>query len=140
MEWLESVKRKLASRQTAQIRSWDENGLHAVEGELSTNIVWSEVRRVYAYKKDCLTVDQIRLIVLTDQDGIEFTEDDRAFADLCALLNKRLGISDDWHLRLVTAPAFETTFTPVYPVGPEPPIRTNLSQLPERARCSATLI
>jgi hypothetical protein len=118
MEWLERLKDKLIDRQSVQTRSWDQNGLHTVEGELSTHIAWSEVRRVYAYKKDCLTVDQLRLIFLTDEDGIEVTEDDPAFAELRALLNEKLGVSDDWYLRLVTAPAYETTFTPVYPVSP----------------------
>jgi hypothetical protein len=117
MEWLERQKRKLIGGKTVQTRSWDENGLHAFEGELSTHIVWSEVRRVYAYKKDCLTVDQFRLIFMSDQDGIEFTEDDSGFVHLCTLLNEKLGISDGWQTRLVTAPAFETTFTSVYPVN-----------------------
>lgn len=115
MEWLEWLKRRLGDRKTVQTRSWDEKGLHAVEGEESTSIGWSDVRRVYAYKKDCFAVDQIRLIIMGDQDAIEFTEDDQGFASLCDVLNKRLGVSDDWHTRLVTSPAFEMTFIAVYP-------------------------
>lgn len=120
MEWLERLKRKLIQEQTVQVRSWDGNGLHAVEGDLTTNVTWDEVRRVYAYKKDCFTVDQVRLIFMSEQDGIEFTEDDSGFLELCALLNDKLGVPDGWHGRLITAPAFQTTFTIVYPVGAIP--------------------
>jgi hypothetical protein len=119
MEWLERLKRRVTHKRAVQTRSWDENGLHAVEGDLSTHIAWSEICRVHAYKKDCFAVDQIRLIFLSDQHGIEFTEDDFAFSDLCAVVNEKLGIADDWHLRLVTAPAFQTTFTNVYPPSSE---------------------
>jgi hypothetical protein len=117
MEWLERIKSGLGDRKTVQTRAWDENGVHAVEGEESIAIGWSDVRRVYAYKKDCLTVDQLRLMIMGDQDAIEFTEDDYGFDHLCALLSERLGVSDGWHTRLVTSLAFETTLTSVYP-GP----------------------
>jgi hypothetical protein len=118
MEWLERLKRKLADKRWVQNRSWDEDGLHAVEGELSTHIAWSEVRRVDTYKKDCFTVDQIRLIFFSDHNAIEFTEDDPAFTELCDAVSRKLGVPDDWRLRLVLSPAFEATPTTLYPRSP----------------------
>jgi len=115
MAWLDQFHRWFANRRMVQSRRWDQDGLHAVEGELRTDIAWSDVRRVYAYKKDCITFDEIRLVFLSDQHGIEFTEDDPAFSDLCNVLSEKLGISQDWHSRLITSPAFETTFTTLYP-------------------------
>ena len=100
-----------------QSRRWDQDGLHAVEGEIRIDIAWSDVRQVYAYKKDCITFDDIRLVFLSDQHGIEFSEDDPTFSDLCNVLKEKLGISDDWHSDLITAPAFETTFTTLYPLS-----------------------
>ena len=117
MKWLERLKRTFTSKKTLQSRSWDENGLHALEGDLSIHIAWGDVRRVYAYKKDCFSVDQLRLIFMSDQDVVEFTEDDSGFPHLCALLNERLSVSAEWQIRLLASPAFETTFTAVYPTS-----------------------
>ena len=75
------------------------------------------MRRIYAYKKDCLTVDQLRLVIMGDQDAIEFTEDNQGFPSLCDVLNERLGISDDCHTRLATSPAFKTALISVYPTA-----------------------
>jgi hypothetical protein len=95
MEWLERLKRKLADKRSVQNRSWDEDGLHAVEGELS---------------------------FFSDHNAIEFTEDDPAFTELCDAVSRKLGVPDDWHLRLVLSPAFEATPTTLYPRSPAEPL------------------
>jgi hypothetical protein len=115
MAWLDQVKRRLASKRIVQRRHWDHRGLQADEGDSRTYISWSDVRRVHAYKRDCLAVDQIRLIFLSDDLGIEFTEDDAGFSELRSMMSEKLGIREDWLLRLIQAPAFETALMTIYP-------------------------
>jgi hypothetical protein len=76
------------------------------------------VRRVHTYKKDCFTVDQIRLIFFSDHNAIESAEDDPTFTELCDDVSRKLGVTDDWHLRLVLSLAFEATPTALYPRSP----------------------
>ena len=118
MDWLERLRVRLPERRQVQTRDWDEDGLNAVEGETRSQIAWTEIRQIYAYKKDCLAFDQLRVIFLSDRYEIEFTEDDRDFAGLCAALSDKFKLPCDWHHRLMLAPAFETTFTALYPTNP----------------------
>jgi hypothetical protein len=55
------------------------------------------------------------LIFLSDDLGIEFTEDDAGFSELRSMMSEKLGIREDWLLRLIQAPAFETALMTIYP-------------------------
>jgi len=63
---------------------------------------WEQINTVFAYTRDCLTVDQIRLILGDDVDlaWMEVTEDDVGFNVLIAELGRRLPgflqVSDWW--------------------------------------------
>jgi hypothetical protein len=86
--------------------------------EAPLRLTWDQVGAVYAYKRDCWAVDQIRL-VLGDGDHriwMEVTEDDVGFDELIAELARRLPgcptVSEWWEK--VAFPAFETQWTEVY--------------------------
>jgi hypothetical protein len=97
--------------------SWDEAGVSAFVDAIPVRIVWDEITAIYAYKKDCLLVDQIRLIVACKEWNIEFTEDDADFVGLRRCITDRMRIRKDWYEVLVLSPAFKTTWTVVYPTN-----------------------
>ncbi len=73
---------------------------------------------MYAYKRDCFAVDQIRLVLGDDrrQSWMEVTEDDAGFKVLIEELARRLpdsrGAHDWWDK--VASPAFQTNWTQLY--------------------------
>jgi len=81
-------------------------------------IEWSKVDAVYAYKQDCLSVDQI-CIMFADLGGevrLVITEDDAGYQQLVERLPLHLPgclAPADW-FRRVAFPAFETNWTELY--------------------------
>ena len=124
MNFVEKLKDLFVRRRPVLTRRWDEHGLQASGGTTHVSIAWDQVRHVSAYKKDCYNVDQVRLLILSQDQGIEFTEDDPDFAGLCAFLSRKLGISDDWRLAVLLSPAFDETPTQVFPTGQVAEVKT----------------
>lgn len=117
MSWIDRINRinrRFAKRRVTCVSHWDQVGLHTANGDRHIDIPWERVRQVHAYKKDCFTVDQIRLIFSATEHLIEFTEDGPAFSELCTTMEQKLQISPEWRLHLYLAPAFEPTLTCVY--------------------------
>jgi hypothetical protein len=71
---------------------------------------WTDVRKVWAYKKDCFTVDQIR-VVFVGFDGMayEITEDDENLSELKAHLSNHIPLPNDWYAKLALSSAFDST-------------------------------
>ena len=86
--------------------------------EPQLRLAWEQITSVYAYKRDGLAADQIRLVLGDDgrQSWIEATEDDIGFQVLIAELARRLPDfpgTDDWWDKLALPP-FETNWTQLY--------------------------
>ena len=77
----------------------------------SRTLLWRDISLVIAYKKDCFTIDQIRLeIYPQDGGGLLITEDYEGFAEFVEALPMHLTeVPKDWNLKLVHAPAFDPT-------------------------------
>jgi hypothetical protein len=93
-------------------------------GEPPLRLTWERIDAVYAYKRDCLTVDQIRILLGNDDQRtwMEVSEDDIGFKVLITELARRLpgcpSIFEWWEK--VALPPFETQWTEVYRrVGPQ---------------------
>jgi hypothetical protein len=114
MEWLEKLGRIIKPGPEVPPPTWNESGIFASTGTETVLIGWQEITAIYAYKKDCLTVDQIRIIFASEQWNIEFTEDDKDFDALRMYIDRHLRVLPDWHQLLVLSPAFATTWTVVY--------------------------
>ena len=87
-------------------------------GETIVRLAWEEITVVYAYKRDCLTTDQIRLIIGNDESKlwIEVSEDEACYGELVAALPIRLpGCPpiDSW-FSAVALPPFKTQWTALY--------------------------
>jgi hypothetical protein len=80
-------------------------------------IRWKDVERVYAYKKDCVTVDQIRMELLDHEGkGVVFTEEMPGWEAVVKALPLRLPAclrSDEW-FRIVAVSAFKQNMTLLY--------------------------
>jgi len=79
---------------------------------------WEQINAVFAYRRDCYTVDQIRLILGNDVEltWMEVTEDDVGVKVLIVELARRLpgfpNVYDRWDK--VAQPPFETQWTELY--------------------------
>jgi hypothetical protein len=116
----------------AGIREWragkrleincDDSGVALVsvppDNEPPLRLKWEQINAVFAYKRDCYTVDEIRLILGDDVDltWMEVTEDDVGFKVLIVELARRLpgfpNVYDWWDN--VPQPPFETQWTELY--------------------------
>lgn len=103
-------------KQPKAASSWNEDGVSFANGIESVEIAWCEIESVFAYKKDCLTVDQIRVVIVGGGWQVEFTEDEKDFDGLRLILDKKLHVLPGWYESLVAAPAFELTWTHIYSV------------------------
>ena len=104
--------------------TWDEAGISAfADAGGVVKIEWQDVTGVFAYKKDRLTADQIRLMIKSKDWQIEFTEDDQDFSELRDFIAEKFGITADWHNTLICSPAFDTTWTVVYSAESESPFK-----------------
>jgi hypothetical protein len=87
-------------------------------------LAWGQITAVHVYKRDCVTTDQIRLILVNDDltVWIEVTEDDTGYAELTAELPRRLPgcpSLDQW-LQNIVLPPFETQWATLYRREPWP--------------------
>jgi len=88
---------------------------------------WSAVRRVFAYKRDLLTTDEIRLLFELEPPGglVELSEQWPGFEDLFGGMERTLGVSPAWYAEIML-PAFEATPRALYeradthPAGADP--------------------
>lgn len=100
----------------------DDSGVALVwvpsENEPEVRLRWKQINAAFAYKRDCLTEDQIRLIIGSDVEltWMEVTEDDVGFNVLIVELARRLpgfpSVSEWWDT--VAQPPFETQWTELY--------------------------
>ena len=60
-------------------------------GEATVRLTWDQITAVYAYKRDCVTLDQIRLVFGDDNRRMwmEVSEDDSGYRQL--VMGKRTG-------------------------------------------------
>jgi hypothetical protein len=92
------------------------DGFHAVEdGKLTFGVRWTAVEEVFAYKRDCLTVDCIYLgFRRTDGQSIEVPEEDPNYSELVKAME--IAFPDhkaDWWAG-VAFPAFATNYTTIW--------------------------
>ncbi len=100
---------------------WDDNGVALVgvspNGEPPLQLGWDQITAVYAYKRDCVTVDQIRLVLGDEkqQTWMEVSEDDIGGSQLWVELARRLpgfpAVYDWWDG--LANPAFEPQWTQI---------------------------
>ena len=85
-----------------------------------TVILWPRIERVIAFKRDCYTVDSIRLLIgMAGGEAHELSEDDEGWQDAMAQLPERLPgclSFEDWFFT-VAFPAFEANTTQIYQRG-----------------------
>lgn len=101
---------------------WDEAGLALVPASPNRDgpvrLIWSRISEAYAYKRDCVTVDQIRIVFgdPRDQRWAEVSEDDIGFKALVAALPTLLpgfpAVHERWDEGV--HPAFATQWTQIY--------------------------
>ena len=100
----------------------DQSGLTVTvfdaDGSVTTTMVkWQDVNGAVAFKRDCYTVDQIRIGFTTEKGGIVVTEDMEGWEALIDLLPSYLpGTLDsaDWWGK-VAQPPFATNPTTLFP-------------------------
>jgi hypothetical protein len=118
MSWLSRLGTKLRRRgDPVPLRA--EHNAHGITQATDSSIVhiaWEDITDIIAYKKDCFTVDQIRLEISSKEQNIVCTEDDQDLTELTSAIAIYLpDIKPDWYSVVASAPAFEATFTRVYP-------------------------
>jgi hypothetical protein len=83
-----------------------------------TAIPWGSIAEITAFKRDCYTVDSIRLLIVTsDGQAYELAEDDEGWDEVTSELSTRLPgclAFESWFFQ-VAFPAFETNLTRLYP-------------------------
>ena len=109
---------RLKSRAPAVSVGFDGSGVMLVTATSTAHLPWQDVTGVFAYKKDCFSTDQIRVILSdeTKQMFWEITEDDVGYRELIQALPQYLPeckTLTDWWPR-VAFPAFEPQWTQLY--------------------------
>jgi hypothetical protein len=118
MSWLSRLGTKLQRRSDPiPLRAeHDTYGVTQATESLVVHIAWQDITDIIAYKKDCFTVDQIRLEIRSKEQNIVCTEDDQNLTELTSAIATYLpDIKPDWYPVVASAPAFEPTITRVYP-------------------------
>jgi hypothetical protein len=124
MSMLDEIRERLGNLRQASAKysvHCDETGLTQIAQKGDTtqarHMVWDEVTMVFAYKRDCFAVDQIRVVVAANRtDWIEVTEDDEGYKCLIEQMPARIAgcpALDEWWDR-VALPPFETQWTQIY--------------------------
>ena len=115
--WLSTIRSR-SDNATVDLK-FDSTGLtQTSKSGNQIRLNWDEITSVYAYKRDCFTVDQIRLLIANDDMRlyVEVTEDDSCFHGLISNLPCYLPgcpSIDHWFMS-VALPPFETRWTTVY--------------------------
>ena len=96
----------------------DDSGVARIGRSEQTRLAWQQITSVYAYKKDVITFDDIR-IVLGDEvlrTWIEISEDDEGFKELITQLPSRLPgcLSEKEWWQKVALPPFATNWTQLF--------------------------
>ena len=81
------------------------------------HIRWPEIQRIVAFKRDCYTVDSIRMLIVTSAGVVEIGEDVPGWDDWTAALPERLPGAkrfEEWFFA-VAFPAFAENATVLYP-------------------------
>ena len=114
MEWINSFIQKLKpSDRDPLAATIDSAGVCQTSSGLV--IKWGDLALVFAYKKDCTLMDDIRLVFSDGKNQIECSESAQSFSELSVALSARLVLDvPDWYERLMASPAFEATPTVVY--------------------------
>ena len=86
-----------------------------------TIIPWNSIVAVDAFKRDCYTVDSIRLLVITSGGlSYELAEHHEGWEDITCAISENLPgclAFEEWFFE-VAFPAFETNLTRLYPPSP----------------------
>jgi len=109
----------LARRQRYALE-WDEAEMRVVKVGIECYVEgrasWESIRKVVAFKRDLWNVDQVYLIVETDEHTLQLDEDFARFwefqGDLPNHLPGAMGAVEFWER--VVFPAYETCLTTVY--------------------------
>jgi hypothetical protein len=120
MNWLSQLGTRLQRRSNPVSfqTKCDERGITQITDSSSVHIAWQDITDIVAYKKDCFTVDQVRLEIRSKEHNVLCTEDDQNLTELTSAIATYLpNIKPDWYLVVALSPAFEPTFTRIYPAG-----------------------
>lgn len=111
MHWLASLIARFKRRRPAPLpaATFDETGI--TQGAI--HISWSSVANVMAYKEDRYITDLLCVAFFsTEATRILCTELNHSFVDIAASIRAYLPASlQEWHLILMTTPAFELSLT-----------------------------
>jgi len=105
-------------RRTGARVSFDDSGITQIALSFHTQFAWQQITAVYAYKRDCFGIDQIRIVLGNEtlQNWIEITEDDEGYEGVIAALPHQLpgclAVEEWW--QCVAFPPFETQWTALY--------------------------
>ncbi len=97
--------------------SWDDSGISCdFEGQRA-HLPWHEVASVFACKKDCWTVDLMRVTVCGPRWSVDWTENTPSFYLFCDVLGTHLAVLPDWQQQLWDLPPFSRTKVTVFPAN-----------------------
>lgn len=117
IEFLTKVKNSLCRKDNSCEVKFDDVGIYIFEhGKLVTQVVWTSVLEVFAYKEDRFTFDDICLGFRVNADGTYWmiSEDYIGYQALLDELKRRYdGIRTDWFSE-VAFPAFATNRTTLW--------------------------
>ena len=125
LKWLRSRINGIRQARAKPIAfvQWDANGLNLTVQKggrelQNLRLAWDRVTGVFAYKRDCFTIDQICLAIGSDEleQWIEVTEDDAGYKKLLEQLPTHLAgfpTRDEWW-QSVALPPFKTQRTQLY--------------------------
>ncbi|WP_263375870.1 hypothetical protein [Granulicella aggregans] len=116
MKWVERIRKSLQPRaKDPLVARLDENGIYQSFDQSEVFIAWKDLAFIVAYKKDCLIVDDVRLVFSDSMIQIEVSESAQNFEEVSSTLAAKFSLAvPDWYERLMASPAFEATATTVY--------------------------
>src|SRR5271168_2505104 len=95
-----------------------EHGITQVTDSSSVDIAWQDITDIIAYNKDCFTIDQIRLDIKGKEQNVVCTEEDQDLTEITSGIATYLpDVKPDWYPIVASSPAFQPTFTRVYPAS-----------------------
>src|SRR6266478_5230561 len=101
MSWLSRLGTRLQRRSdpVPMRAEHDAYGITQATDSSVVHIAWQDITDIIAYKKDCFTVDQIRLEIRSKEQSIACTEDDQDLTELTSAIATYLpDITPDWYL------------------------------------------
>jgi hypothetical protein len=111
MKWIERLRKSMQPRtRSPLVARLDESGIAQRLDELELFIAWKDLAWIVAYKKDCFTVNDIRLVFSDGKSQIELSESAQSFPEANVVLAANVSLAvPDWYERLMVSPAFEAT-------------------------------